>query len=187
MKTILKNLETIIGLSADDVEIIKEAAPKLAEWGPAVVQLFYDTLYAYEPTAKVFKEGERPAREASLADWYMTLLRGEVDDAFWWQQWMVGLIHVWRGVPNHYMHAMMSKVQLAFLHLSLQEFETAQAEKIFGAFKRITDVIVGLITESYLVKYLEAVENFSGIKQTVIDRMVSLEVESMIKEYREGK
>jgi hypothetical protein len=184
MKEILKNLETLIGCCKEDVEALKEVSATTSKWEPEVIKIFYDTLFAYEPTKKVFKEGERPDREKTLADWYLSVVKGEMDDAFWNKQWMVGLIHVWRGVPNHFMLAIMSKVQIAFLHNCLKEFEPAQAEKVFKSFKHLTDVIVGLIAESYFQKYLESVREFSGIKQSVIDRMVTMEVEKLIKEYR---
>ncbi|RMF54522.1 MAG: hypothetical protein D6748_16310 [Calditrichaeota bacterium] len=183
MRNILKNLITLTGASKKDFEVLREFSPILEEWEKDVVKIFYDTLFEYEPTAKVFQKNERPAREVTLQNWWKQLLSGEYDLAFWEHQWLVGLVHVKREVRNHYMLGMISRLQTYVLDRCFSDFEPVTARMVYGAFKRVTDVIGGLIAEGYFTKYLEAVES-AGIKRTVLDRMVALEVDKMLREAR---
>ncbi len=77
--------------------------------------MFYDILFEYEPTAKIFKEGERATREGDLVKWYENLLNSSTQDKFWEIQWLVGLLHIKRDVKNHMMLGMPSRVQFFFL------------------------------------------------------------------------
>jgi hypothetical protein len=185
MKDIQENLIALTGLTHNDFKVLRKAAPKIKAWGPALVKVFYDTLFKHEATAKIFKPGERPEREITLAQWYNGLIKGELDDHFWENQLLVGLIHIKRDVHNHMMFGMLSRVQTFFLEHSLKEFGLSEGYKLFISFKRITDVIAGLIAEGYFEKYLDAFESMSGIKRTVIHRMVTLEVDKMIEDARE--
>jgi hypothetical protein len=119
-----------------------------------------------------------------LRSWYAEVTSGNTDARFWEKQWIIGLLHVLRGVENQYVLGVMNRVQLVFLHGCLQEFDTATAEKVYAAFKRVTDVIGGLIVEGYRLKYLEAVERTSGMSKALVDRMVSVEVSKMVEEAR---
>ena len=184
MKEIQDNLVALTGLTQNDFEVLRKAAPKIKKWGPAVVKIFYDTLFNHEATAKIFNPGERPVREVALAQWYNELINGKLDDHFWENQLLVGLIHIKRDVHNHMMFGMLCRVQTVFLDQALKEFGLDEGHKLYASFKRITDVIAGLIAEGYFEKYLDAFESMSGIKRTVIHRMVTLEVDKMIEDAR---
>jgi hypothetical protein len=184
MEQILKDLKEIVKINDEDAKVLKETAGVSRNWADVICQDFYETLYGYAPTAHVFKEGERPAREKTLVDWYERVISGNYDDKFWQWQWMVGLIHIMRGVHNHYVMGMMNRVQILFLKMSLSDLGPEQGVKAYNAFKRVTDVIAGLIVEGYRLQYLEAVNQASGMEKALIDRMVSLEVGRMVQEAR---
>jgi hypothetical protein len=186
MEQILTDLKVIVKLSEADAKVLKESGDITAKWADAVCQEFYDTLFAYAPTAHVFKEGERPAREKTLVDWYERVISGNFDEKFWQWQWLVGLVHIMRGVHNHYVMGMMNRVQLLFLKMCLTDFSPDKGLQVYSAFKRVTDVIGGLIVEGYRLQYLEAVQHVSGMQPALIDRMVSLEVGKMVEDARTG-
>ena len=181
MKDILTNLVKLTNVSAQDVATLQEAAPEIQGWGPEIVALFYNTLYDYGETAKVFKPGERPDREVTLSDWYTKLLTGKIDETFWQHQWFVGLIHIKREVRNHVMMSMMSRIQIFFFEKCLENFDVAKTHRLFTAFKRITDVIAGLIAEGYFENYITAMETVLGIKRNLVNNMLVMEVDRMIK------
>lgn len=184
MQQVLDDLIVIAKFSSADSALLRDTAGTTRKWAEAVCNEFYDTLFAYAPTAHVFKEGERPAREQTLIDWYEQVITGNHDAKFWQWQWMVGLIHIMRGVHNHYVMGMMNRVQLVFLKMCLAELEPEKAFQVYTAFKRVTDVVSGLIVEGYRMQYLEAVQHASGMQPALIDRMVSLEVGRMVDEAR---
>ncbi|RMF54523.1 MAG: hypothetical protein D6748_16315 [Calditrichaeota bacterium] len=180
---ILENLIQLTGLSEEDFQILREFAPHTNSWSTDIIPKFYDLLFGYAPTAKLFHQQERPIREETLRNWFSELISGDIDRSFWKYQWETGLLHVKRGVRNHMMIAMMSQLQILFLKKCIEEFEWEDAIELFCAFKRITDTITGLIAEGYFEKYLESIESMSGIKKRVIQRMVDLEIPSVLKKH----
>jgi hypothetical protein len=159
MEQTFKHLVALTGLSAQDYQILQSTANKTRPWANEIVKAFYDILFNYAPTAHVFKTGERPERETVLHTWYLKITGGTLDRQFWRRIWLVGSVHIDRGVTNPLMLGMMSQIQQRFLHKCLQTFEVQQAEQVYGAFKRITDIVAALIAESYLTSHrIEAIE-----------------------------
>jgi len=178
---VLAQLIHLTGLTENDFVILKKSASKTQKWVDDFTLAFYDILFAYKPTAEVFRDGERPAREAGLKAWYLKVTSGDVTNkSFWDWQWYVGLIHIPRKVPNLFMLGMMSRIQQLFLHRCLQDCEKEEAEKVFMAFKHVTDVVAGLIAESYLHNYTEAMEHILGMKPELIARLMGLEINNMV-------
>jgi len=184
LEEILKHYEVLTGLDEKDFETLAKYKDKLSSWKDEIVKDFYDTLFSYEATKKIFKEGEREKLEKTLGNWYLGLLEGKKEKSFWEHQWFVGLVHIARGVDNSFMHSMMARVQNLFAEKCSKEFSTEEAKEIYTAFKRITDTIAGVIMEGYFIQYIESIIRMTGIKEQVIDRMVKLESQKMIEEYR---
>ncbi len=187
MESTLKDLIALTGFSTADVQILKDAAAELQPWSEEIVCLFYDTLYSHQNTRAVFREGERPAREQTLHNWYQIVISGQIDEKFWRWQWFVGLVHIPRGITNPFMLGMMSRVQQVFGEKCQQTFDPVRGQAVFGAFKRVTDIIAGLIAEGYFQSYVQAMERMSGQSRTLIDRMVQLEVQEMLVEAKQSR
>ncbi|MEI6043444.1 MAG: protoglobin domain-containing protein [Chloroflexota bacterium] len=184
MEQVVRDLVALTGFSAQDSQILRENAAHLQQWTDELTKVFYDTLYAYPRTAQVFVDGERPHREITLHDWYLEVISGQIKPEFWQRQWFVGLMHIKRGVDNQFLFGILSRVQLFFMDKCYQDFDPVKATRVFVAFKRMTDVIAGLIVESYRQQYLHAVERASGINQALIHRMAVVETVRMIVEIR---
>ncbi len=184
MKEVLADLIVLTGYSEEDPQILRRYTAVTAVWQEEVTQVFYDTLYGHRATAAVFRGGERPSREQTLRNWYQTVTEGNIDDQFWQWQWFVGLVHIPRGISNPFMMGMMSRVQQLFWQKCRENMSLDEAEMVYGAFKRVTDVIAGLIAEGYFQSYVHAMERMSGQSRTLIDRMVHMEVEEMLAEAR---
>ncbi len=182
LEKVLRDLMVLTGFSKDDALVLRETADVTLGWKDEFAQAFYDLLFSYPPTAKVFRKGERPIREASLKGWYEDVVRGNFAESFWRQQWAVGLIHIARQVTNPYMLGMMSRVQQLFLHKCLEHFEPEKAEEVFSAFKRATDVIAGIITEGYFQNYMSAMQRVAGFREGLVVRMLDLEIGRMLED-----
>ncbi len=187
LQTVLQDLIQLTGYTEEDAAVLRKYAAHTAAWEDVVTQAFYDMLYGYGRTAAVFHEDERPAREDTLRNWYRIVSGGRIDDQFWHWQWFVGLIHIPRHVTNPFMLGAMSRVQQLFLEKCLATLPADEAVKLFASFKRVTDIIAGLIAEGYFESYIRAMERMSGQSRALIDRMVLMEVESMVEESRTGK
>lgn len=185
MEKVLKDLVSLIGLAKKDFQTLQEAAPVTQMWVEEFVTIFYDSLYGYESTLTVFKSDERAAREKTLRDWYLEVVSGNLErQGFWHHQWFVGLVHIPRKVTNTFMLSMMSKVQQHFLKKCMDAFDPDQAVAVYTSFKRVTDVIAGLIAEGYFTNYILAMEQVAGLRPALVERMMSIEVGKMIAEAR---
>ncbi|NPA80210.1 MAG: hypothetical protein GXO29_04075 [Thermotogae bacterium] len=179
-REILKDFEAISGPIEPYAQVLRKYAEKLQEWDDFFAKAFYDRLYSYEGTAKVFREGEREEREEALKIWYRKTVSGDYDDAYWeWQYMGVGIAHVARGIPNEYMLSAMSFVQRAFMVKVKEEFPPDEAAAIYEAFKHITDAIAVLIAAGYMYTYLKAVSESTGMSLQLIDRHAVLVAKSL--------
>ncbi|GLV49047.1 hypothetical protein TJA_21500 [Thermus sp. LT1-2-5] len=146
----------------EDGKVLARYAPLMEGWTEDLVQGFYDTLFGHPATRKVFREGERPAREKTLRDWYLRTLRGPFNGQYFAWQALVGLVHVRRGVTNAMMAAMWNWLveevgRRARGHLSLEE-----ARALEDAWRRLAFTVMALIAEEYLEAYLEALALAKG-------------------------
>ncbi len=174
MEQAFTDLKTLTEFSDQDCQLLRNTSAVTLKWGDELVREFYDKLLAYHPTASVFKEGELSARERTLRDWYVGVCNGNLTDEFWKQQWLAGLQHIRRGVGSQHVMGIMTFVQQFFLKHCLEEFEHSQAIAVSDAFKRVTDVIAGIIVESYRFQYLKAVEATLGVEVELIDRLARM-------------
>ncbi len=179
----VKDLKTLVGLTEKDAETLVKYRDVALKWRDDVVKMFYDTLFSYPPTASVFMEGERKAREETLRRWYERLFEGNFDDDFWIWQWYVGVVHIKRKIYNRYMLAMMGRVQAAFAERAFSELPLEQAMELAFAFKRVTDVIAGIIAEGYHLTYIESLEAIAGVKPAIAERMMKLHIEKVLREF----
>jgi len=185
MESILTDLITLTRLSESDYQVLRDHQAQTQLWGNDIVKEFYDTLYAYERTAKIFKEGERQTRETALGQWYIEITSGNYPQDFWQRQWVIGLVHISQQVTNPFMLAMISRMQQTFLKKCLQTYPPAEAEQVFSSFKRVTDVIAGLIAEGYFVNYISAMEQVGGLKLSLVQRMIDLEIKKKLSKIKQ--
>ncbi len=184
LEATLQHLITLVGLTDEDWQVLRESYPITQTWADALAKEFYDVLFAYPPTAQVFQPDERPKREQTLKQWYLTVVRGEPSPTFWEWQWYVGLLHIPRGVINPFMLGMMSRIQQVFARKCLENFDGPKAFRVYTAFKRVTDVVAGLIAESYHLSYIQAMAQVTGIRERLAERIIDLEIQNMIRDAR---
>jgi len=184
LRRVINNSFQLLDLKPEDFEVLNRNAETLQEWAEEIVRSFYDKLYSNEDALKILEGIPRQSLEKTLKDWYLNLLNGKPDEDFWISQWLVGLVHIAKGVSNDYMLSMMSHIQLKFGELCFQEFDDIKAWQIFKSFKKVTDIIGVLIVEGYIELYKKAIEGMSGIKPSLIDRMAFLESQRMWEEHK---
>jgi len=133
-----------------DGEVIRAHEQFLLALEPELITLFYDTLFGHPPTAEVFIDGERPAREQTLAGWWRRTAAGPLDDHYF--AWMaeVGLAHVFRGVGNPMMLAMAELVATFVVKQARQApLRPADSAALAEAFARLVSTVSAVITHGY--------------------------------------
>ncbi|MBX7209305.1 MAG: hypothetical protein K1X78_13390 [Verrucomicrobiaceae bacterium] len=184
-RPVLEKARALTGFSDDDAEVLRHAAESLVPCAAEIASAFYDTLFACEHTAAIFRNlgQDRAVREGTLRQWFESVITGDYDDRFWTWHWLVGLVHVQHHVEHVYVMSMFGRLQSLLVAKAFEIFEEASAERLIQAFLRATSCLAALTVEAYHHEYLHAVKE-SGLKDPVLTRMVALEVQKKIQEYR---
>jgi hypothetical protein len=136
--------------NADDGRVILAHQEFLLALEPAMITFFYDTLFDHPPTAEVFVEDERPAREVTLSEWWRRTVTGPLDAPYFAWMARVGLAHVFRGVTNPMMLAMASLVATWVAEQARRApLSHADAAALAGAFTRLAGTVGVVITHAY--------------------------------------
>lgn len=160
-----------------DATVIREHRDLLLSLEDQLVKSFYDTLFEHPPTAQIFKDGERPAREATLAHWWRRTANGPLDDQYFAWMAMVGLVHVIRNVSNPMMLAMTDHT-VAFV---TEQVETSGLEPMRGAqlvqaFQRLAATVRAIITDGYDQAVTSALFTVAGMPEALLRRLRDQEV-----------
>jgi hypothetical protein len=159
----------------EDHQVLLKHKDKLLALTDDLVKTFYDTLFATPSTRKVFHEGERPAREKTLVDWWQKTVEGPVDEEYWAWQAYVGLIHVKRVVTNPMMMGQAFMIEdLVRTHLDDPE--------VAGAIRRLMATVAAIIAYGYEKAQLLSIEETTGISQELIKTNVRVGVEKLLED-----
>jgi hypothetical protein len=159
----------------EDHQVLLKHKDRLLALTDELVKAFYDTLFATPSTQKVFHEGERPAREKTLVDWWRKTVEGPVDEEYWAWQAYVGLIHVKRVVTNPMMMGQAFMIEdLVRTHLDDPE--------VAGAIRRLMATVAAIIAYGYEKAQLLSIEETTGISQELIKTNVRVGVEKLLED-----
>jgi hypothetical protein len=173
----LVHLMTLTALSDQDYQALRASAPKTQGWVDEFVAEFHGTLLSYPPTAQLFHEDERHIQEALLRQWYLAVTGGNMDADFWQRQWQLDMFYNLRRVKSPFTLGMMSHVQQMFLEKCLHTFEPAEALQVYSAFKRVTDVVAGLVIEAYHAAYGEMEKLVDDLENIILPLGIALSTE----------
>lgn len=174
-----------------DAQIIQAYREPLLALEAEVVQGFYDTVYGHQATSAIFAEGERPARELTLANWWRRTVHGPLDEEYFAWMAMVGLVHVSRGVGNPMMLSMASFVT-SFVadKIAAMPLERAQGEALIEAFQRLSSTVGSVISFGYDRAYdravVTALNDLAGMPESLFQRLRHQEVLSALAQARAG-
>jgi hypothetical protein len=170
----------------EDAAVIGSYKEVLLGLESQVVQAFYDTLYAHGPTAAVFVDGERPAREVTLSQWWRRTVIGPLDDRYFDWMAMVGLVHVIRGVSNPMMLAMAEfTVTFVAQQAAAAEIDEADAARLVQAFRRLASTVGAIITSGYDQAVVSALYNVAGMPEALLRRLRNQEIAEALGVARE--
>jgi len=172
---------------AEDDAVIAQHAEFLNGLGSTIVDSFYQTVFGHEQTAKVFHEGERPAREDSLANWWARTIAGPRDDRYFGWLALVGLLHVVRGVSNPMMLSMADHIG-AVVAEQAREAQLPEADQaaLNEAFRRFLATVSAVITFGYDIAVENALFEVAGMPSALLHRLRDQTVEQAVVEARES-
>jgi hypothetical protein len=149
-----------------------------------LVATFYDSLFAHPPTAAVFQDGERPAREQTLRDWWQRTVAAPLDDKYFAWMTLVGVVHIRRKVQNPMMLSMFHLVADTVHTQALQQLGAEKAEELRLAFSHLASTVSSIISEAYTKGYIAALQDLAGLDPKLTERMLQIEVGKLEAEAR---
>jgi len=177
---ILDQIPSNVKFSEEDADVLIRNKDKLLEWEDGLIQGFYDSVFNHDTTRAVFTEGERPAREQTLRDWYQRTLNGPFDDSYWEWQTYVGLVHIKRKVNNAMVTGMWGWIATYLSSKALEEFPQDEALKLVKAVHALQANVTALIVESYLKNMFVAIDKAAGLNEALLGRLVATEIDDML-------
>lgn len=179
-KEILSQIPDSLKLTQNDLDTLKASKSFVMERLDFITTTFYDTLFNFEKTKVVFREGERPIREKSFKHWVDETLTRNIDDKYWEWQTYVGLIHIKRGIKNDIFITMLNFVTEMLVEEVVMNLPKEQAVPILKAWLKLSSMVTALITEGYRLFHHRAIENVTGLNQTLVENIVKVEIDNLV-------
>ena len=171
----------LLGFAAQDVERIHEHSELLLSFSDDVVSVVYKRLFEVTETSRVFAEDERPAREQSMREWYHKTVCAEINEDYWLWQWLVGALHLRRGVENPMMVSAMFLVQSVILKKSIEALGIERGEELYLSFCKLSNLVVCLVIRSFECSTYDSIQNATGMTKQLIKTNVSIGLEEQIR------
>jgi len=181
---VLNELISLTGFTDEDAETLARHVNRTKTWADEIAKMFYDAIESNPRTKSILLPGERAEREQTLRNWYVDLSGGRYDQEFWQRQWLIGLVHLQRGVRNNMVFAMLSRMQQFFLVKSLTSLHAQEAGRLHVAFQRASDVAAGLIAEASTSTYNTTMEEVSGYTYELMKYAFHMRIGNLIQTAR---
>jgi len=180
-KRILSQIPDSIKLTDEDIQIIHTNKDFILDREDAIFDRFFEILLNFEPTKNVFKEGEVPIVMKVFKRWLKITLSSEFNDEYWEWQTFVGLVHIKRGVTNNVFISMLSVVTEMLVDAVVTNVPKEDAIPILKAWLKLSRMISALISESYRIFYLRAVEDVTNIDENLLNRISLLAIDKLLE------
>lgn len=179
---ILSQIPDSIKLTNEDIEILHKHKQFVLDREDVIFERFFDILLNFEPTKNVFKEGEVLIVIAVFKRWLKITLSSDFNDEYWQWQTFVGLVHIKRGVTNNVFISMLSVVTEMLVEEVTTHVPNETGVPILKAWLKLSRTIGALISESYRIFYLKAVEEVTSIDEKLLNRISMLAIDNLLKE-----
>ncbi len=174
---------SINGFAERDWEVLSNVQKHTILWGKEFSTMFTEALYADPNTSKVLAKVNSTDQQQAFAVWYETLASGKPGATFWPETCLIGLFHAAAGVDNRHVIAIISKLEIAFHKKCLESFDLNQANEVYWAFKRILDIALAIMVDSYHFANIVGMREV-GVNEALFARIRGLSIRKMIDEAR---
>jgi hypothetical protein len=179
---ILSQIPDSIKLTPEDIKILHDNKQFVLDREDAIFEKFFEILLNFEPTKNIFNEGEVPRVKEVFKRWLKITLSSEFNDEYWQWQTFVGLVHIKRGVTNNVFISMLSVVTEMLVEEVTANVPNEVGVPILKAWLKLSRTLGALISESYRIFYLKAVEEVTSIDEKLLNRISILAIDNLLKD-----
>ena len=182
--SILEKMPAMIIPTVADGKLIQKHRAFFTKHEAALIQGFYDVVFADANVSTYLSVEERKQREQTLRQWYQVTIAGHFDADYWNWQTFVGVVHVKHGIPNSAMLGMWGWM-LSFLQEKLfAELPTEEAIAVMAVLHKLQAVVASLVVEGFILAEREAIKRASGLNNAILGRFIHIEIDRLLKQGR---
>ncbi len=180
----VEDIHGMIGLSEADFELFRRHREFFEANGGALVDAVAEILSGHPSSAAVFAEGRGDLESAKrrLAAWLGRLLDSHDTPEFWHAQFVIGIEHIGRRIPNRLMVGLATRIREVLLPLMLDRVGLPEGVDLYLAFQRLLDSIVALTTTLVDEGQRRCLLEATGFSPTLLDNLQSMVFEKIRKE-----
>jgi len=170
----VRDITGMVGLTEKDFEVFRKQQAFLVENAPVIVGFVASVLEKHPETRKVFDDGRGNLQRlgASLGNWLgMVVMQGHDTPDFWRRQFVIGLQHIQRRIPNRHMMILATRLREFLLPVLLDGLGTEDGMELYLAFQRFLDTIVALTATLVDEGQRRCLVTATGISGSLLDRL----------------
>ncbi|MEB4590928.1 protoglobin domain-containing protein [Candidatus Thiothrix sp. Deng01] len=170
--------------TAEDGALIRRHQSFFKQHTNEILTGFYDVVLSDTATREYISESERAMRENTLRGWYEVSILGQFDEHYWKWQVLVGIVHVKHNIPNAAMLGMWGWMVNFLQQRLLAELPVEEALAVLQVLQKLQTTVCALVVESFILTQQEAIRQASGLRPTIMERFIQIEINSLLKQGR---
>jgi len=182
---IVKGASQRSGLRDEDWRILASAKDTTLAWSQDMGAAYYESLYSDEEAAEAMRSVDSSDQKQAFAVWFERLASGAPGETFWAETCLTGFAHASANIDNSNVIAAYGRVHEVLLRHLMDAFEPARALEVYGAFRRVFDVTVAVLVDSYVHALVTGMSQI-GLNERLLKRMRVVAIRKMIDTGRDS-
>ncbi len=180
----VEDIRNMIRLTEDDFDMLRKHRIFFINNAKTLINAISSILLEHEPSRKVFdeKRGDIESLGERLGVWLEDLLDGHDTTEFWHRQFIIGVEHLVRKIPNRQMVCLASRIREVLLPMMLEMLGNIEGLKLYFAFQRLLDSVVALTTTLVDEGQRKCLLEATGFSEKLIDNLQLVAFEKIRKE-----
>lgn len=183
-KTLMSRVPAGMIPTAEDGALIRRHQSFFKQHTNEILTGFYDVALSDAATREYISESERAMRESTLRGWYEVSILGQFDEHYWKWQVLVGIVHVKHNIPNAAMLGMWGWMVNFLQQRLLAELPVEEALAVLQVLQKLQTTVCALVVESFILTQQEAIKQASGLRPTIMERFIQIEINNLLKQGR---
>lgn len=171
-EAILDELVNLMGLSGEDIGLMRELTEHARTIAPKMTAAFYKRLLQHDNTAAYLRNRNIEGLHATLTDWFVDLFSGQYDRDYAKRRLAIGYTHVRIGLPVRYPLAMLDVIMPFGEAITRQSTNPVQA---LATFRKVLSLDIAVFNQAYEDEHLRHLAELVG-GERLARRLMSGEV-----------
>jgi len=173
------------GLHDDDWQLLAAVKTTTIGWSQDLGAIHQQALLGDSASAEAMHIVDASDQKQAFAVWFERLASGAPGTTFWAETVLTGFVYASASIDNGAVIAAYGRVNDELLARSMAAFEPQEALKIYGAFRKILDVALAVIVDSYMHALMTGMGQL-GLSDRLQKRMRVVAIRKMIDAGRDS-